>query len=118
MLNGSDSGLLIGQQQQHQLRQILPFRVTLVTTDGELRRAVAARASAYLRHNAPAADKLCVAEDDDLRDDVAVLVARSKLDDGILGTIRKQLVTADKEAETGNDGGNKSTVPAWMQQKH
>ena len=39
-------------------------------------------------------------------------------DQRILGTIRKQLVTADKEAETGNDGGNKSTVPAWMQNKH
>ena len=37
-------------------------------------------------------------------------------DQRILGTIRKQLVTADKNAENGN--GNTSTVPAWMQNKH
>ena len=70
------------------LRQLLPFTVSLVTTQSELARAVAVRAHAYLRHNAPAADRLRVAEDDDLRDDTAVLVARSKLDDGVLGTIR------------------------------
>ena len=39
-------------------------------------------------------------------------------DQRILGTIRKQLVTADKNAENGNDRGNTSTVPAWMQNKH
>jgi hypothetical protein len=39
-------------------------------------------------------------------------------DQRILGTIRKQLVTADKEAENANDKGNTSTVPAWMQPKH
>jgi len=38
-------------------------------------------------------------------------------DQRILGTIRKQLVTADKNAENG-DNGNTSTVPAWMQNKH
>lgn len=38
-------------------------------------------------------------------------------DQRILGTIRKQLVTADKEAENGNDSGNTSTQPAWLQQK-
>jgi len=36
-------------------------------------------------------------------------------DQRILGTIRKQLVTADKEAENGNS--NTSTAPAWMQRK-
>ncbi|MGH9418755.1 MAG: DUF6599 family protein, partial [Thermoanaerobaculia bacterium] len=38
-------------------------------------------------------------------------------DQRILGTIRKQLVTADNEAENGNSG-NTSTAPAWMQNKH
>jgi hypothetical protein len=39
-------------------------------------------------------------------------------DQRILGTIRKQLVTADKAAANGNDKGNTSNVPAWMQNKH
>ena len=68
--------------------QLLPFTVKLVTTQSELEHAVAVRAHAYLRHNAPAADKLHVAEDDDVRGDTAVLVARSKLDGGVLGSIR------------------------------
>jgi hypothetical protein len=38
-------------------------------------------------------------------------------DQRILGTIRKQLVTADKNAENANDGENTSTLPAWLQQK-
>lgn len=37
-------------------------------------------------------------------------------DQRILGTIRKQLVTADKEADNA-DNGNTSTAPAWMQRK-
>jgi hypothetical protein len=38
-------------------------------------------------------------------------------DQRILGTIRKQLVTADKDAENANGSGNSSTQPPWMQQK-
>src|SRR5207248_7626791 len=38
-------------------------------------------------------------------------------DQRILGTIRKQLVTADKNAENG-DNGNTTTVLAWMQNKY
>ncbi len=38
-------------------------------------------------------------------------------DQRILGTIRKQLVTADKQAKNGPDA-NTTTVPAWMQNKH
>lgn len=53
-----------------------------------MERAVALRSSAYARHAAPAADKLRVPESDDGRDDVVVLVAKSKLDDMVVGTIR------------------------------
>lgn len=38
-------------------------------------------------------------------------------DQRILGTIRKQLVTADTDAENANDSRSTSTQPAWMQQK-
>ena len=71
-------------------RHFLPFTVNLVTTKEDLARAIAVRASAFLRHNAPAAEKLRNGEKDDERDDVLLLVARSKLDGGILGTIRIQ----------------------------
>jgi hypothetical protein len=33
----------------------------------------------------------------------------------ILGTIRKQLVTADKQAENSGSGQSTSTAPAWAQ---
>lgn len=71
-------------------RHFLPFTVGLVTTKEDLAGAVSVRASAFLRHNAPAADKLRHGEKDDERDDVVLLAARSKLDGGILGTIRIQ----------------------------
>ncbi len=73
-----------------QTREIhsLPFTVTLATTESDIARAVAVRSSAYLRHRAPAADKLRVAEADDCRTDVILLFACSKLDGGVLGTIR------------------------------
>lgn len=71
-------------------RHFLPFTVSLVTTKEALAGAVAVRASAFLRHNAPAADRLRDGERDDERDDVALLVARSKLDGGVLGTMRVQ----------------------------
>lgn len=69
-------------------RHALPFRVSLVTSEDELERVVALRSSAYARHAAPAADKLRVPEPDDARDDVVVLVAKSKLEDMVVGTIR------------------------------
>ena len=77
-----------GEHWHGRQHQLLPFTVSLVSTENDLLEAIALRAAAYSRHKAPAADKLHVAEEDDRRDDVAVLVARSKLDDGVLGTIR------------------------------
>jgi hypothetical protein len=68
--------------------QLLPFTISVVKTASDLSEAVSLRSAAYLRHNAPAADKLRVAEDDDRREDVILLVARSKLDGGVVGTIR------------------------------
>ena len=71
-------------------RQFLPFTVSLVTTKQDLARVVAVRAAAFLRHNAPAADTLVNGEKDDERPDVVLLAAKSKLDGGVLGTIRIQ----------------------------
>src|SRR3954454_25086585 len=77
-----------GTPLKHRERHFLPFTVKLVATKDDLSRAVALRASAYLRHNAPAADRVRYGEEDDERDDVMLLVARSKLDAGVVGTMR------------------------------
>ena len=69
-------------------RHFLPFTVKLVTSKDDLARAIAVRAAAFERHNAPALEKVRNGEEDDERDDVVLLVARSKLDGGVVGTMR------------------------------
>lgn len=69
-------------------KQLLPFTVSVADTRTDLAEIVSLRSAAYSRHNAPAADKLRSPEEDDWRDDIVLLVARSKLDGGIVGTIR------------------------------
>ena len=51
------------------------------------------------------------------RDRQHILDLATAADQRILGTIRKQLVTADKQAENADNGENTSTMPAWLQQK-
>jgi hypothetical protein len=69
-------------------RHLLPFKVKLVSSKEDRAGAIAVRAAAFLRHNAPALDKVRNGEEDDDRDDVILLVARSKLDGGVVGTMR------------------------------
>lgn len=69
-------------------RHFFPFTVKLVGSRRDFTDAIALRAEAYRRHNAPALDKIRNGEEDDQRDDVVLLVARSKLDDGVVGTLR------------------------------
>ena len=60
----------------------------VVTTKRELESVVALRSAAYLRHNAPAADKVRFPEEEDERGDAVILVAQSKLEGGVVGTMR------------------------------
>ena len=69
-------------------RHFFPFTVKLVGSRSDFTDAIALRAEAYRRHNAPALEKVRNGEADDKRDDVVLLVARSKLDDGVVGTLR------------------------------
>lgn len=69
-------------------RQYFPFTVSVVTNESEMARAIAVRSSAYLRHRAPAAEKMSEPEEDDHRQESVVLMARSKLDGGVVGTLR------------------------------
>ena len=69
-------------------RHFLPFTVKLVESRRDFADAISLRAEAYRRHRAPAFDQVRNGEEDDGRDDVVLLVARSKLDDGVVGTLR------------------------------
>ncbi len=72
------------------LEERLPFRISLVQTEGELDQAVAIRHSAYARHVPEVAERLNVAEPYDFVEDAAVLLAQSKLDGKPIGTMRIQ----------------------------
>lgn len=73
--------------------QRLPFTVTLVQSEDELKKAVQVRHAAYARHVPALAEKLKVPESMDYDSDVAILLAKSKLDGSPLGTARIQTNT-------------------------
>lgn len=72
------------------LEERLPFTVRLVRNAEDLNKAVHIRYLAYSRHMPVFAEKLKVPEPDDSKNDVAVLLAESKLDGSPLGTARIQ----------------------------
>lgn len=68
----------------------LPFTVRLVRTDDDLKRAVDMRYQAYARHMPEFAEKLKQPEPDDFEPDSIILLAESKLDGSVIGTMRIQ----------------------------
>ena len=68
----------------------LPFVVRLASAERDLLDVVSLRSQTYSRHNAPAARLVRTPEDQDLRGDGVVLVARSKLDGTAVGSVRVQ----------------------------
>ena len=68
----------------------LPFTIQVATSEVDVAELVQVRSDAYSRHNAPGADKLKVAEKQDRGDDAVLLLARSKLDASVLGSVRIQ----------------------------
>ncbi len=70
--------------------ELLPFTVRLVRDEEDLNKAVHIRHAAYARHMPEFAEKLKSAEPADTANDVAVLLAESKLDGSPLGTARIQ----------------------------
>ena len=70
------------------IREFLPFTVTIVRDMEALRAAVQVRHAAYARHLPDVARAMGDAEPWDYADGTVVLVARSKLDGGPLGTLR------------------------------
>jgi hypothetical protein len=66
----------------------LPFSVRLVQSTHDLERAVAIRQQAYGRHMPELAQRLAVPEADDLRPDAHILIAESRTDGQVLGSVR------------------------------
>jgi hypothetical protein len=71
-------------------REALPFRVRLAESPQDRRRAVEIRASAYARHIPTMGQMLREPEVDDFRTDVLLLLAESKLDQAVVGSVRLQ----------------------------
>jgi hypothetical protein len=70
--------------------QLLPFRIGVSSTAQDLAEVISVRSEAYSRHNAPGATRLKVAEEEDAGEDAVLLLARSKLDGGVIGSVRVQ----------------------------
>ncbi len=68
--------------------QLLPFRVRLACDEADLLKAVAVRAMAYGRRVPGMDDMLSAPEPDDRRSDAVLLMAESKLDGQVLGSMR------------------------------
>lgn len=68
--------------------QSLPFRIRLASSEADLLRAVAVRTQAYGRHVPGMEEVLREPEADDHRDDAVLLLAESKDDNQILGSMR------------------------------
>lgn len=68
--------------------QALPFRVRLASSEDDIYRAVAVRTQAYGRHVPGMEMVLKDPEPDDYRDDAVLLIAESKQDGQVLGSMR------------------------------
>lgn len=68
--------------------QDLPFRIRMAASEADLRQAVAVRTQAYGRHVPGMEAVLKEPEEDDYRDDAVLLLAESKDDGQVLGSIR------------------------------
>lgn len=86
----TDQKLLTGRPYSvhHEITQALPFRIRMAETEADLRQAVAVRTQAYGRHVPGMEEVLKEPEPDDFRDDAVILIAESKTDGQVLGSIR------------------------------
>ncbi len=94
VLNGSIPALsslaAFVEEEKQKTMERLPFTVRLVRTDEDLERAIALRYEAYARHMPEFAEKLKHAEPDDFEADSIILLAESKVDGSVIGTMRIQ----------------------------
>jgi hypothetical protein len=72
------------------IEERLPFSVRLVRTEEDLKRAIELRYITYARHMPEFAEHLKEPEPDDFERDSVILLAESKLDGSVIGTMRIQ----------------------------
>lgn len=72
------------------IEERLPFSVRLVRTEEDLKRAIELRYRTYARHMPEFAEHLKEPEADDFERDSIILLAESKLDGSVIGTMRIQ----------------------------
>jgi hypothetical protein len=80
----------IVQSQAHYGIETLPFNIRIVDSDLDLKKAIGLRHAAYNRHVPEFAASLITAEDADFDESTIIMIAESKLDGSILGTLRVQ----------------------------
>ncbi len=68
----------------------LPFKVLVATSEQDLIDLVCLRSQTYSRHSAPGAERLRSFEEQDRGADAVLLLARSKLDGTVVGSVRVQ----------------------------
>jgi hypothetical protein len=78
------------QERSPLVLEYLPFTIRRVSNQTDMDKAIDLRHLAYSRHMPGFADALKVPEQDDLTDDAIVLIAESKLDGSVIGTVRIQ----------------------------
>lgn len=82
--------LLKDEHERERVQERLPFAVSIVRDEIDLKRAVQIRQSAYARHLPEFAESLREPEVTDLEPGIAILLAASKVDNSPLGTMRIQ----------------------------
>lgn len=78
------------EEERQAMIERLPFTVRIVRSDEDLKRAIALRYEAYARHMPEFAEKLRQPEADDFEADSIILLAESKIDGSVIGTMRIQ----------------------------
>jgi hypothetical protein len=78
------------QERSPLIQEYLPFTIRRVSNQADMNKAIDLRHLAYSRHMPGFADALKVPEQDDLSEDAVVLIAESKLDGSVIGTVRIQ----------------------------
>lgn len=73
-----------------QITNRLPFEIRVATTPCDIAELVSVRSETYARHKAPGAEFLRAAESQDGAPDAILLVARAKIDGGVVGSVRIQ----------------------------
>ncbi len=71
--------------------ELLPFYVQMAHTDYQLQQACDVRKMAYGKHLSHLSEYFARPDDNDYSSDFAVLIAKSKLDDRCIGTVRIQI---------------------------